>query len=206
MPEKHLHKGWHSRGYLPHLDAPGELQALTFRLHDSLPESVIERWHREIHDQPEAKRTTEMRKRISSYEDAGHGECLLKSPRHAEAVQSCLLYSDGTRYRLLEWCVMPNHVHALIATLAGVRLGDIVRMWKTYSAKLINESLGRSGAVWEEDYHDRYIRDMDHFHAAKDYIRRNPVKAGLCDRPEDWPWSSAAREGGGTALGKHADG
>jgi hypothetical protein len=34
---------------------------------------------------------------------------------------------------------------------------------------------------------------MKHFEAAKDYIRRNPVKAGLCLTPEEWPWSSATR-------------
>ncbi len=36
------HKGWHSRGYLPHLDVAGEIQALTFRLADALPTKVVE--------------------------------------------------------------------------------------------------------------------------------------------------------------------
>ena len=93
---------------------------------------------------------------------------------------------------------MPNHVHVLIATIEGMRLGDIVRCWKTYSARLINEACGRDGPLWEEDYHDRYIRDEDHLHSARAYIRNNPVKAGLCKRAEDWPWGSAARLGGGS--------
>jgi REP element-mobilizing transposase RayT len=189
-----MHKGWHSRGYLPHLDAPGELQALTFRLRDAVPKAVMDRWHSELSFEPEATAATGLRTRIARYEDAGHGECLLKVP-HAEAVESCLLYSDGSRYRLLDWCVMPNHVHVLIGTMEGVRLGDLVRAWKTYSAKLINQSIGRSGSIWGQDYHDRYIRDESHFHYARSYIRNNPVKAGLCAHPEDWPWSSAARAG-----------
>ena len=41
------------------------------------------------------------------------------------------------------------------------------------------------------DYHDRFIRDMDHFHDARLYIRRNPVKALPCREPEEWPLSSA---------------
>ena len=174
-----MHKGWHSRGYLPHLDAPGELQALTFRLRDAIPKPVIERWRRELLLAPEAEAAGELKKRIARYEDIGYGECLFKIPQHAEVVESCLLYSDGSRYRLLDWCVMPNHVHVLIATMDGMTLGEIVRCWKTYSAKTINQSMGRTGSVWEEDYHDRYIRDEAHLHLARSYIRLNPVKAGL---------------------------
>ena len=42
------------------------------------------------------------------------------------------------------------------------------------------------------EYHDRRIRDEAHLNRAIVYIETNPVKAGLCERPEDWPWSSAA--------------
>jgi REP element-mobilizing transposase RayT len=42
-----------------------------------------------------------------------------------------------------------------------------------------------------EDYFDRYVRDEKHFANAISYIEKNPVKAGLCLRPEDWPFSSA---------------
>jgi REP element-mobilizing transposase RayT len=185
--------GWHSRGYLPHFDAPGQIQALTFRLIDSVPKKVIESWRQELSFMSEPLASMERRKRISRYEDQGCGECLLRIREHAEAVESCLFHSDGTRYRLIEWCVMPNHVHVLIEPLSGTTLGEIVRTWKTFSAKQINQAMKRAGPVWAADYHDRYIRDMRHFEAAKDYIRRNPVKAGLCTSPEKWPWSSATK-------------
>ena len=45
------------------------------------------------------------------------------------------------------------------------------------------------------EYWDRFIRDDDHLRATIDYIHRNPVKAGLCREPRDWPWSSAGRAG-----------
>lgn len=164
---------------------------MTFRLADSVPKRVIEGWRSELSNQPDTVRQIELKRRIARYEDAGHGECLLGIGEHARAVQDCLLHADGRRYRLIEWCVMPNHVHVLIETLPGMRLGDIVRTWKTYSAKSINGRLQRHGSIWEEDYHDRYIRDNDHLSDARNYIRRNPVKAGLCASPEDWQWSSA---------------
>ena len=43
------------------------------------------------------------------------------------------------------------------------------------------------------DYFDRYIRNADHFVKTIQYIENNPVKARLCKRPEDWPFSSARR-------------
>ena len=184
-----IHKGWHSRGYLPHLDAPGEIQALNFRLGDSVPKKVIVAWKRELLGTPGNE--AEVRKRISKYEDAGYGSCLLGNPANAEIVQSCLFHADGRRYRLLEWCVMPNHVHVMIEALSGASLGQIVKEWKSYSAHEINRRLGRSGALWAEDYHDRYIRDQGHFEDARFYIRNNPVRAGLCAKAGDWPWSSA---------------
>lgn len=193
MPEDKSPKGWHSRGYLPHFDAPGQIQALTFRLIDSIPKHVVESWRQDLSSLTDAQAALERRKRIARYEDQGCGECLLRIPDHAEALESCLFHSDGTRYRLIEWCVMPNHVHVMMEPWPGMALGEIVRTWKTYSAKQINQARGRSGSVWAADYHDRYIRNMKHFEAAKDYIRRNPVKAGLCLMPEEWPWSSATR-------------
>lgn len=47
--------------------------------------------------------------------------------------------------------------------------------------------------VWHPEFWDRYMRDEAHFDRSKRYIHRNPVKAGLVKRPEDWPWSSASR-------------
>ena len=40
--------------------------------------------------------------------------------------------------------------------------------------------------LWMAEYHDRFIRDLDHLHNAKAYIRNNPVKARLCGKPEEW--------------------
>ena len=44
---------------------------------------------------------------------------------------------------------------------------------------------------WMEEYFDRYVRNADHFRNTVNYIENNPVKAGLCSKPSDWPFSSA---------------
>jgi REP element-mobilizing transposase RayT len=48
--------------------------------------------------------------------------------------------------------------------------------------------------VWQNDYFDRFIRDERHFAQAIAYIHENPVKAGLCGQPNEWPWSSIHEE------------
>ena len=201
----HPPKGWHSRGYHPHLDAPDLIQHLSFRLHDSVPVELIARWRAELHlsrgSPASDPRQVKLRELIDTYEDAGHGACWLKDPRIAELVENALLHFDGERYRLIEWCVMPNHVHALIETIEGHGLPDIARSWKTFTAREANKLLGREGEFWMEDYFDRYIRDERHLEAARDYIRNNPVKAKLCMRAEDWQWSSASARRGERAGG-----
>lgn len=128
---------------------------------------------------------------IAEYEDRGFGACHLRDPRVARLVEGALHFHDGRYYRLFEWCVMPNHVHVLIQQLAGAPLGQVVGSWKTYTAKRANALLDRNGRFWMADYFDRYIRSAGHFYSARHYIRHNPVAARLCDKPEDWPWSSA---------------
>ncbi|MHB1294828.1 MAG: REP-associated tyrosine transposase [Anaerolineae bacterium] len=116
-------------------------------------------------------------------------------------VQSALLYFDAQRYRLFAWVIMPNHVHVLLETLAGWTLAGVVASWKTYTGRRLSALLpgsGRSGTchqVWHREYWDRYIRNARHFNVTMQYIHDNPVKAGLATKPEDWPWSSARREG-----------
>ncbi|MDF9826276.1 creatinine amidohydrolase/Fe(II)-dependent formamide hydrolase-like protein/REP element-mobilizing transposase RayT [Ereboglobus sp. PH5-10] len=195
-------KGWHSRDYLPHFDQPGLVQSITFRLHDSVPAKVIEQWRVELDcnddgtavpsDDP---RAVELRKRIAEYEDAGHGACHLRDAGIAALVENALLHFDGERYALLEWCVMPNHVHALIATREGHAVSDIVHSWKSFVAKKANAILGGQGAFWMSDYHDRYVRDAGHLASIREYIRNNPVKAGLVKTAQAWRFGSAGHPG-----------
>lgn len=102
-----------------------------------------------------------------------------------------LLHHDATRHRLLAWCVMPNHVHALIETWAGFRLPGIVKSWKGVTSRRANAVLGRSGRFWMADSYDRFLRDEDHYRNVTGYIELNPVKAGWVEKPADWLYSSA---------------
>ena len=189
------HRAVYSRSYLPHFDAARIVQGITFRLADSVPQSVIARWREEIllnqRLRTDRARHEELQRRVARYEDAGRGECHLRRHEIAALVRAALLRFDGERYQLLAWCVMPNHVHVLIKQKQGCPLGELVRSWKLFTAREANIILGRTGRFWMPEYHDRRIRDEAHLNRAIVYIENNPVKAGLCERPEDWAWSSA---------------
>ncbi len=104
-----------------------------------------------------------------------------------------MLHFDGKRYRLLGWCVMPNHVHGVIETIEGYPLERIVHSWKSYTANETNRILRREGRLWQREYHDRFIRDEKHFVRAMRYVEGNAMLAGLVARAEDWRWCSAWR-------------
>lgn len=192
------HRFVHMRGYLPHFDVPGLVQFITFRLKDSVPSPVIARWKEELRiteiTKADDPAMAELRKRIAHYEDQGHGACQLRNARIAEMVQQALLHFDGERYRLLAWCVMPNHVHVLVECMEGWPLADVVHSWKSYTAKEANRALGREGRFWEPEYFDRFIRNEEHFRRTVAYIENNPIIAGLCSHSGDWPFSSAGWE------------
>jgi putative DNA methylase len=179
-------RGWRSRGYLPHFDAPGVRQMITYRLHDAMPANRRHEWNTLLAIEDERER----RIKIESYLDAGHGECHLRRPEIAALVEDNLLHFDESRYRLLAWVVMPNHVHALIET-TQTSLAEILHGWKSYTGKAANRLLKRAGDFWQAEYFDRFILDDEHFRKAVHYIENNPVKAGLAKAAAEWIFSSA---------------
>ena len=190
---------WHHRGYLPHFESGEIAQSITFRLYDSLPAELRATWAAELERLPDAERELHRRKRIEAALDAGHGACFLANPSVARLLVDALRRFDGDRYRLHAWCVMPNHVHVLVTPLGAQTLSAIVHAWKSFTANAANKQLGRSGSFWMTEYFDRAIRNERHFRAAVAYVEHNPVKAGFCKAPEEWPWSSL-----GASLGAQA--
>jgi REP element-mobilizing transposase RayT len=180
------HRGWHERGYLPHFDGGAVVQTVTFRLADSLPRAVYD------DVVAGAKADDERRKRLEHLIDQGRGACILRQPKIGAVVANAMRHFDGERYRLLAWVIMPNHVHAMLEQVDGHSLTKIMHSWKSFTAKKINEARRSSGTVWAPDYFDRFVRNVEHYTNAIRYIEENPVKAGLAQRVEDWPFTSAS--------------
>jgi REP element-mobilizing transposase RayT len=178
--------GWHERGYLPHRDEPGLTQFVTFRLADSFPQSRRSEWEyfRTLED------NRERRKQFEAYLDRGRGECYLRRPEIAKLIEDAFRIFHGRRYELRAWVIMPNHVHVLFKVDA-TSMSKIVGDWKRFTAKEANKLLNRSGAFWEKDFCDTFIRDAEHETKSRLYIENNPTKARLVLSSNAWPWSSA---------------
>ncbi len=152
-----------------------------------------------------SRASVEKRKRIEAWLNPGMGCRALAHPQVAAVVQETMLKWDGDRYRLIAWCVMPNHVHAVLEPKAS--LSVILQSWKSFTgrwalARNAELGLGVPGRrFWMRETWDRYIRDERHFASVVAYIEANPVTAGLCGRPEDWRWSSASSRAGNTGYG-----
>ncbi len=83
--------------------------------------------------------------------------------------------------------VMPEHVHLLTGEPLRRTPADALKSLKQgVSRRLIAEA----EHFWQKRYYDLNIRNHQQFAEKLRYIHRNPVKCGLCERPEDWEWSS----------------
>jgi len=182
---------WRSRGYLPHFEGQSVPQALTFRLADSLPKHVLSQIGGDIAGLPDPKASLERRRRSHDWLDKGSGSCWLAEPPIAEVVAGAICFFDERKYHLHAWVVMPSHVHLLFSPKPDSTLAAIAHALKSYTAKEANRLLERTGSFWQREYFDRAIRDVEHYRTEIAYIEANPIKAGLCLRTRDWPFSSA---------------
>jgi REP element-mobilizing transposase RayT len=111
--------------------------------------------------------------------DSGYGSCLLKDRAAREIVEKSLLYSNGDRFHLWSYVVMPNHVHVLVKPFAERSLVRIIQSWKSFSARNINRLLNRSGCLWMNEYFDHAVRSERQLEHFRNYIASNPLLAHL---------------------------
>ena len=103
------------------------------------------------------------------------------------------------RWILLTYCLMTNHYHLLLRTPFGVLSRGFDELNGGF-ARIVNMRQGRSNHLFGRRFSSDLIESDAHMLEAARYIVLNPVRAGICERPEDWPWSSY-RACAGTELG-----
>ncbi len=102
----------------------------------------------------------------------------------AESCRRC-----GTQ--VLAYCLMPNHVHLVLVPADEFGLRDALGEAHRRYTRRVNFREGWRGHLWQERFHS-FVMDERHLLAAVRYVELNPVRARLCARAQDWPWSSAA--------------
>ena len=130
------------------------------------------------------------------------------------AARDGLLYEDDVDFQLfllhvgrvvthLRWicrayCLMSNHYHLLVETPEPNLAAGMHRINGQY-ALTYNRRHGGRGHVFQSRYRSALVQSESHFLEVHRYIALNPVRAGLCRRPEEWPWSSYGAMFGGFA-------
>lgn len=114
----------------------------------------------------------------------------MNNPAVASMIADTIRYWNGRHYRLMAWCVMPNHVHLVMRLLPGRTLAQAVHSLKSFTAKRANQILKRQGPFWQREYYDRLIRNGNELDRAVRYVLDNPIQAGL----SAWKWVGAADE------------
>ncbi|MBI2911905.1 MAG: transposase [Chloroflexi bacterium] len=124
--------------------------------------------------------------------------------RLSEAERSVVLdnwrHWDGIRYTLWAAVVMPDHVHVLITPYAA-SLEQILHTNKSWTAHAINRERQRTGPLWQRERYDRITRSEADWVEKWRYIAENPVKAGLSDSPDAYPWYYGWRDDQGILMG-----
>jgi putative transposase len=103
-----------------------------------------------------------------------------------DARDQLLLVARARCFALLAYCLMPDHVHILArGQTATSRLRPMVLSWNTWTAHQWRRN--HPWPLWQKGYHDHVLRDDESFLGVARYIIMNPVRAGLVQRPEDYP-------------------
>jgi REP element-mobilizing transposase RayT len=109
----------------------------------------------------------------------------LTDPELAGAIlQSAMFYQENHRWHITLFVLLPDHLHALLTFPINEAMSRVVGGWKRFHAR-------KNRVIWQEGYFDHRLRDDERgqqLSIKMDYIRQNPVIAGLCAKAGDWRW------------------
>lgn len=191
----------------PHWSQAGAIVFVTARTHDSIPREVILYWEQEKSewlDRIEKQlgislgRSRSWKERLLALDepnrqlflkhfnrqremelDLCHGACLLRQPEFAKIVADSLMHFDGTRYRMGDFVVMPNHFHALVVFASEEDMEKQFDSWLHWTATQINRKTGIRGHFWQQEPFDHLVRSVEQYLYLRQYIADNPMKARL---------------------------
>jgi REP-associated tyrosine transposase len=90
-------------------------------------------------------------------------------------------YEQQHHWHVFLILLMPDHFHMLVSFAASTKIRDLIARWKRYTST-------HAGIIWQRDFFDHRLRRDESFREKSDYILRNPVRAGLIEHEDDWPY------------------
>jgi len=108
-------------------------------------------------------------------------------------------------FLLTAWVFLPDHWHAILFPRFPLTLSRVMEATKVGSTHRVNAGRSECGLLWQPRFFDRAVRTVKEYYEKVEYIHQNPVRAGLVERAEDWPWSSVRDYSGSLrgAAGAH---
>lgn len=186
---------------LPHWSQAGALCFITWRTWDSMPQAVLDEWYddrarwlRAHGIDPSENWRQQLEKsdrqlaqgfrnefwnRWQDALDACQGACVLRRPDLARIVSDSLRHFDGERYLMLDFVVMPNHVHLLASFPDEEAMLAQCESWKHFTATQINRRLHQKGRFWQQEGFDHLVRSEAQLEYLRQYIADNPRRAKL---------------------------
>jgi REP element-mobilizing transposase RayT len=124
---------------------------------------------------------------------AFHGISLIEDPSVTMSLIEALFWMESQNvYSLGAFVVLPDHYHAVIVLTETKSLSQVMRSIGSHTARQANRIMGASGQFWQRGYYDRAIRKTEDINAIFEYIHHNPVRRGLVQSADEWPYSSIA--------------
>jgi REP element-mobilizing transposase RayT len=155
---------------LPHIDACGHFQFVTFRTKASLDHFLEKLYER--NNLPQKIKQY----KIDQYLDRSQSGAFLNG-EVVELLKNYFLSKDKVLYELVCFTIMPNHIHLLFEQKE--ELSKCMQILKGGSALLVNKFLGRQGQLWESRYYDKVVRSENQLLKTYEYIKNNSLKVGL---------------------------
>lgn len=198
------------RRNLPHFQTPGATLFVTIRLADSLPQSILDELHAEIERieknlaqiaDPEERAQRAYIEQIKHFgrwdralDTTSSGPHWLRQPEIAQIVRDSLHFLDGRHYKLDAFSIMSNHAHIVFEPRlqddgSFCSLAKTMHSLKLYTARRANAVLERTGQFWHHERYDHEVRNEGEWQRIVAYVLNNPVKAGMVDAWQDWPWN-----------------
>ena len=182
------------RRNLPHFYAQDAIYDINFRLANTIPKSLSDEYYWTLKQEIKNKKT----KKTSSLNTEIMDDYLDRKPNKIDWLRnekirletiSSINFNNKKLYSVIAFCIMPNHVHLIINTFnyPYTPLGEILKSIKQFSGNQANKVLNRQGQFWQHESYDHIVKSRNELATRINYVKNNPVKAGLVTSWRKWP-------------------
>ena len=96
-------------------------------------------------------------------------------------LDAAAFYHEQLKWHCRLWLLMPDHLHEIVCFPKQEGIQPLITAWKRYVCR-------QWGIQWQSNFFDPRLRDRFSLDEKTAYVLQNPVRAGLCACPEDWPF------------------